>query len=531
MSDHRRDSEVKRIQTENDKLELVSNDLALLLTADPVTKESRNLLNPLRVDTILALRAAGKTDEQIIEHETAWLDAKAAKWDLDREAVSWIQCSIFMAEFSRWIRKRAASKSSGGLQIGTAAAIYNSKTEEVEIVYNPRFMASIAEDRQGNGVEPRSASINEHEQFHLMLQHVTSRRREPHSLWNIATDLAINSLIARADTPSRLPALVLLPGITHKGPIDPAQPKEVQEAREKLGKIIAALPHEQASEWYFNRLKSESEKEGYTWGKKGMKIPGAPKPGGESEDEGWTLFPSDEHGGWDDIPEELRDIVEGKIKHALRKAAAKADSSPSGWGNMPAELREEIRAYAFGSVDWKSVLRNFCGNLRTGERSRSIKRVDRRFPYIHPGLKRGRNPSVLVLVDQSGSVSDEVLSRFFGALDGLSRKMTFDVVPFDHTVAAADKFTWKRGQKPALKRVRGGGTSFDAAIEYANDPRNRGKWEGVILLTDGECSRPRACRNKLAWVIAPGHKLAFNKNDNEILVQMGDKDKEGKSGW
>lgn len=526
MSDHdRRDSEVKRIQAENDKLEQVPNDLALLLA-------NNHALIPSRVDHVLKGKREGLSNEDVVKLEIECLDVKAKNWDLDREAVSWIQCSIFMAEFSRWIRKRSADRSAGGLNVGTAAAIFNLKTEEIEIVYNPRFMASIAEDRQGNGIEPRAASINEHEHMHLILQHVTARRRDPHSLWNISTDLAINSLIARGDTPSRLPSMVLLPGIMHKGPIDPSQPKEVQEAREKLSKIIFELPQEQASEWYFNKIKTESEKQGYNWGKKGMKIPGAAKPGSDGEpDEGWILFPSDEHGGWDDIPDELRDIVDGKIKHALRKAAQKADGSSTGWGNIPSELREEIRAYAFGSVDWKAILRNFCGNLRTGERSRSVKRVDRRFPYIHPGLKRSRNPSVLVLVDQSGSVSDEILSRFFGALDGLSRKMTFDVVPFDHTVAVTDKFEWKRGQKPALKRVRGGGTSFDAAIEYANDPRNRGKWEGVIMLTDGECSQPRACRNKLCYIIAPGHKLTFNKRDTEMVVEMSDKDKGGKSAW
>jgi len=525
MSDNdHRSSEIKRIQDENDRLEKVPNDLALKLA-------EAHLLNPSRVDEVLRLLAAGKTEDDIVKHETAWLDERASRWDMDREAVSWIQCSIFMAEFSRWIRKRASSKSSGGLEIGTAAAVYNSKTEEVEICYNPRFMASIAEERQGNGVEPRGASINEHEQFHLMLQHVTSRRREPHSLWNLSTDLAINSLIARGDTPSRLPPMVLLPGIVHKGPVDPAQPKEVKEAREKLAKIMSELPQEQASEWYFNKLKSESEKQGYSWGKKGMRVPGAAKPGEGGEDEGWTLFPSDEHGGWDDIPEELRDIVEGKIKHALRQAANRADSSSSGWGNMPSELREEIRAYAFGSVDWKAVLRNFCGNLRVGERSRSIKRIDRRFPYVHPGLKRGRNPSVLVLVDQSGSVDDQQLSRIFGALDGLSRKMSFFVVPFDHTVAEKDGFEWKRGQKPALKRVRGGGTSFDAAIAYANHPRNRGRYEGVIICSDGECSQPPACRSKLAWVITPGHKLMFKERDNELLVQMSDKDKGNGPSW
>lgn len=517
----RRVQDLKRLQDENDRLEDVPNDLALLLSKERV-------LNPLRVDHVLAELKKGTSHEDIIKAEVEWLDAKAARWDLDREAVSWIQCSIFMAEFSRWIRKRAASKS-GGLDVGTAAACYNPRTEEVEIIYNPRFMASIAEDRQGNGIEARGAAVNEHENFHLMLRHVTARRREPHSLWNIATDLAINSLIARGDTPSRLPSMLLLPGLRNKGPIDPKLPKEVQEAREKLDEIIANLPQEQASEWYFNKLKSESEKNGYEWGKQGMKVPGVMNPEDGSEGE-WVLWPSDQHGGWDDIPEELRDIVDGKIKHALRKATEKADSSPNGWGNIPSEMREEIRAYAFGSVDWKSVLRNFCGNLRTGERSRSIKRIDRRAPYVMPGLRRGRNPSVLVLIDQSGSVSDEVLSRFFGALDGLSRKMTFDVVPFDHSVAVNDRFEWKRGTKPRLNRVRCGGTSFDAAIEYANDPRNRGKWEGVIMLTDGECSQPRPCRMKLCYVIAPNHKLLFDARDNEIVIQMSEKEK-GENKW
>lgn len=530
MSDHdRRNSEVRRIQEENDKLTSLPEDLALKLTSDPETKKYRGLLNPARVNHVLKRLKEGWDHERIVKEEEQELDVKEAAWDIDRHAVSWISCSIFMAEFSRWIRKRAASTSFGGLPVQTAAAVYNPRTEEVEICYNPRWMASIADPHTGSGPEPKGASINEHEQFHLMLQHVTARRRDPHSLWNIATDLAINSLIARGDTPSRLPWQVLLPGLTHKGPVDKNLPKEVVEAREKLSKIIADLPQEKASEWYFNRIKSESEKEGYEWGKQGMKVPGVPNPEDGSEGE-WILWPSDQHGGWDDIPEELRDIVESKIKNALRSAARKADSSPSGWGNMPSELREEIRAYAFGSVDWKAVLNNFCGNLRTGQRSRSIKKVDRRFPYIHAGLRRSRNPALLVLIDQSGSVSDDVQSRFFGALDGLSKKMTFDVVPFDHSVAKDARFEWKRGQRPRIERVRSGGTCFDAAIAYANDPENRGKWEGVIMLTDGECSQPRASRVRLCYVIAPNHKLLFNPRDSEIVVQMSEKE-ERKTGW
>lgn len=518
----RRAQELSRLQAENDKLERIPNDLALALA-------KVSLLESSRVDAVLSQLKQGLTTEEILATEVKYLDSKEARWDMDREAVSWIQCSVFMSEFSRWIRKRSA-KTYGGMEVGTAAAVYNPRTEEVEIIYNPRFMARIAEERTSNTIEPHGSAVNEHEHFHLLFKHITSRRKTPNSLWNIATDLAINSLIARGDTQSRLPSALLLPGLMNKGPVDPKMPKEVIEARDKLNKIIAGLPQEQASEWYFNKIREESEKNGYDWGKQGMRVPGCTNPEDGTEGE-WVLWPSDQHGGWDDIPEELRDIVEGKLKHAMRKATEKADNQPNGWGNIPSEVREEIRAYAFGTVDWRKILQSFCGNLRTGGRSRSIKRIDRRAPYVMPGLRRSRNPAVLVMVDQSGSVDDDQLARIFGALDGLSRKITFEVVPFDYGVASDALFEWKRGTKPQIKRVRCGGTSFDAAVEYANDPRNRGRWEGIIIATDGECSQPPPCRNKLAWIVTPGHKLMFNPRENELLINMSDKDNDGKSSW
>ncbi len=508
--------ELDRLQALNDRLTDLPNDLALALA-------KASSLQPDRVDHVLAQQRAGASVEDIVKAEKERLDALGGSYDFDLNSVGWLQTSAFLAEFTRWIRKRCAVKSVGGLAVGTAAACYNAKTEEVEIVFNPRFMASCADKQSAPGIiDPNGAGVNEHEHFHLIFQHVTSRRREPHSLWNIATDLAINSMISRCDTPSRLPSMLLLPGLMNRGPVDPKHPKEVQEAREKLNKIIADLPPEQASEWYFNKLKQESEKNGYSWGKNGMKVPGAGNP--DDEDGEWVLWPSDQHGGWDDIPEELRDIVEGKVKHAMRKACEKADNSPNGWGNVPSELREEIRAMAFGSVDWRQVLKNWTGMRQAGGRCRSIKRIDRKYPLVHPGIKRARNPNILVAVDQSGSVDDNQLSRIYGALDGCSKKCTFDLLPFDHTVAERDMFTWKRNTKPRLQRVRGGGTSFDAVIEFVNQPRNRGRWDGLIIATDGECSRPAASRVKLAWLITPGHKLMFESYEGEMVIQMSDKD-------
>ncbi|NDD63646.1 MAG: hypothetical protein EBZ36_06685, partial [Acidobacteria bacterium] len=95
----------------------------------------------------------------------------------------------------------------------------------------------------------------------------------------------------------------------------------------------------------------------------------------------------DDHGGWDDIPEEMRDMVAGKVSAAVEKAVKHADGQANGWGNVPAELRDAIRASVTNIVDWRSVLRQFVGALARGERSTTIKRINKRYPYIHPGVK------------------------------------------------------------------------------------------------------------------------------------------------
>jgi len=40
-----------------------------------------------------------------------------------------------------------------------------------------------------------------HECYHLIFKHIIKRKHDPHLLWNIATDLAINSIIPMAILP------------------------------------------------------------------------------------------------------------------------------------------------------------------------------------------------------------------------------------------------------------------------------------------------------------------------------------------
>ena len=87
----------------------------------------------------------------------------------------------FFTALSRKVDKRATKA------IPTAGVRVNPDTAQFEMIYNPEFFEKL-NDVQRKGVL-------KHEFYHLVFEHVTSRRPSDANskMWNIATDLAINS--------------------------------------------------------------------------------------------------------------------------------------------------------------------------------------------------------------------------------------------------------------------------------------------------------------------------------------------------
>ena len=172
-------------------------------------------------------------------------------------------------------------------------------------------------------------------------------------------------------------------------------------------------------------------------------------------------------------------------------------------------------------VNWRNVLRQFIGSITRGHRRTSIKRINKRYPYVHPGVKRGYVAKLCVAVDMSGSVDNGMLEMFFGEMASLTKKVDIDVLPFDSHADVNDVFTWKRGTSIPTKRTKCGGTNFNAPTEVVNDPKNRGRWDGLLIMTDGECSAPIPSRVKRGWVLGQGHKLLFNSDELQIFLDDG----------
>ena len=98
-------------------------------------------------------------------------------------------------------------------------------------------------------------------------------------------------------------------------------------------------------------------------------------------------------------------------------------------------MRKDIIKRLQSKIDWKKVLRYFIKTSQKSDRQNSIRKINRRFPYIHAGKKTNRTAKIAIAIDQSGSVSDAMLMMFFAELDNLAELAEFTVIPFDDGVA------------------------------------------------------------------------------------------------
>ena len=392
----------------------------------------------------------------------------------------------FFASLSRTIEK---IESKG---VPTAGVRIDPETGYFELYYNPDFFLKI-NDKQKSGVLV-------HEFYHLIFEHVTGRlpdelqgvmksgvamkdvpsdTRALFMLWNIATDLSINCLIGQ----ERLPEQCVFPGVDK----------------------FEHLPSEMNAEWYYQELKKKAKQEAKdSDGEKSLEDV-------VSEMIGDGQF--DEHGQWAEVDETTASIAKERLKETLKEAAKEASKS-NAWGSVSTSTRKEIIEKVTAKINWRSVLRYFVKTCIRAEKRSTVRRINKRYPYIHPGKKVTRAPRIAISIDQSGSVSDSMLAAFFSELNNLSDICTFTVVPFDTEVAEDKVFEWKKGQKKKWERVLYGGTDFDAPTAYVN----KTGFDGHIVLTDMCAPKPKPSKCQRMWMTdAQNARNPYFKTNERVI--------------
>jgi predicted metal-dependent peptidase len=436
-------------------------------------------------------------------------DETQSKFDLNVHMHRLLLDEPFFAALSRRMDKRSMTA------IATAG-VRVTPEGKLELVYNPKFFEKLSDEARKD--------VLKHEFYHIVFQHVTGNRfasfrdmtPEQRKRHNIAMDLSINCHLPN------LPEGCCMPGVG----------------------MFAELPPFKTAEWYLKNLpegdgEGDGEGEGGGQGQGDGEGEGGGQGQGEGEGEGQGQGEGegqgqgqgngpfedgvfDDHDGWGDADEQVKQIAEERVKDFIKEAAEEANKSSRGWGSVPADCRKEIMDAISNKIDWKTVLRYFIKQSQKSNKRSTVRKINKRYPYMHPGKKATRQAKIAIAIDQSGSVSDRMLAAFFAELNGLAKLAEFTVVPFDTRVDPEKNWVWKKGEKRRRQRTMYGGTCFNAPTKFVNE---QGGFDGLIVLTDLEAPKPVPCRVQRMWITTEYHaNRPYFDPKPERLVSVPERD-------
>jgi len=180
---------------------------------------------------------------------------------------------------------------------------------------------------------------------------------------------------------------------------------------------------------------------------------------------------------------EEKQILEREIEQALRQGVLMAGKL----GDDVERLRKMLRP----QVDWREALREFVKNTCTGNEYSTWRRPNRRFVssglYLPSGVSETVEELVLA-VDTSGSIDDDILGQFLGEVAALAEQVKpsrIRLLYWDTGVRADETYEAEQAANIAssTKPRGGGGTSVRCVPAYMAE--NNIKPQAVVVLTDG----------------------------------------------
>lgn len=320
------------------------------------------------------------------------------------------------------------------------------------------------------------ATVLYHECCHLLRDHagrgeaqgINEQNPERAGDWNTVADAEINDdIIAEG---------------MNKWPFEVVTPKSLKQ------------PDGLFAEEYFAKLPPPPKSPQSGQGKDGK---GQPKPGSGScggcagnPHKGQEPAPPTAGGNKDNQP----GLSGAEIDAVRNKVANDAKEHHKSQGNVPGHILEWAEAFLNPKVDWRKVLRSAIRHAMAdiaGQVNFSYQRPSRRTvpKVILPSLRQPV-PNIAVVVDTSGSMSNDDLATVLGEVNGVlkqcGQKQGVDAIVCDAAVHSA-KRVFKADQITIAGR---GGTDMRIGVQAALD--RPVKPHAVIILTDGYTPWPES---------------------------------------
>ena len=351
---------------------------------------------------------------------------------------------IFYGLFLSTIEKRENK------DIPLAAVSVNKSTMDFALLINPDEWFKHAEEiRYG---------VLLHEAQHLCQFHLITMDMYPNSkMDNVACDLDINQRIGKANLPSW--------GIFLE---------DFQQKHPNLNWKEHAGRHH-----YYTELSKLSEEEQEKMGIS------------DNAEHIWIIIDGDGN-KVDNLTEGEKEALRVQIEHTIENIAEEIKKSQ---GTVPAEIDQLISGFVKPkpAFNYSKYIRNFVGNSTKFFIKSSKVKENQRFPGQPKIVLKPLN-KMLILIDESGSVSENELYDFLNEIYHLQKKTDIEIRAFDTRVSEIVKY---KGNNE-FPRTQCGGTSFTAAVDYFNES----KYQSCIIFTDGHAEEPPKCNKRLLWVIS-----------------------------
>jgi predicted metal-dependent peptidase len=314
-----------------------------------------------------------------------------------------------------------------------------------------------------------------HELEHLVRSHITRQRDmgcDPF-IWNIAADMCING---KKNSPK----------IGYDTSCQPIMPFP-----DSIVWIEDNWPDNETAEYYYNRLIEENEalKQMMKIGAKLKDIlngDGSGSSGGsltkeqikEIKDLYDKASKMDSHDPW-----QLSDMAASQVRQLVASMAREAQSRAA--GKTPGHISELIDELCTPVVDWRQVLRKFF-DRHVGNRRFTYARRSRRYGgFGTKGISRHAAAEISVIVDTSGSISQDDLGQFFAEIESMCSCAKIGVLQWDHDFQGYER-SYRRNDWKNIEIKGRGGTDMEAPVHWLI--KNKLVGNACVMLTDGYCS-------------------------------------------
>ena len=215
-------------------------------------------------------------------------------------------------------------------------------------------------------------------------------------------------------------------------------------------------------------------------GKQQQKGGGKQKPKGNKTNPKIKGQLMDNHDLWRDSnvsEDEARQVVKDMVDQASEKSM----------GKVPGHLKEWLKQLAKPVVNWRDILRKYIGRHCGNRRSTYSRRNRRRDEFGMKGFSHHASSTMNVIIDTSGSVSQEELQQFFAEIEAAAYRTKIRVLQWDHAFQGYTKY--RRGDWKDFQIHGRGGTDMVAPVEWLKE--NKLVADVQLMLTDGECHWPQ----------------------------------------